>query len=76
MNETDEFDELEIETIAAAHLFEDDNCDERQIDEYGDYGNITPHYHNAGCSGCLIIIIIVLLTIFAPALLIAAIRLK
>lgn len=57
MNETDEFDELEIETIAAAHLFDDDNdCDdERQIDEYGDYGVAANHYHNSGC-GCLTLI--------------------
>ena len=57
MSETDEFDELEIETIAAAHLFDDDtDCDgeDRQIDEYGNYGIVEYHYHNSGC-GCLTI---------------------
>ncbi len=52
MSETDEYDALEIETIAAAHLFEGDDCDEMQIDEYGDYGIVKQHYHNSGC-GCL-----------------------
>jgi len=57
MYETDEFDNLEIKTIAAAHLFDDNDCDEQQIDEYGDYGVAASHHHqNARCSGCLILI--------------------
>lgn len=54
MCEIDEYDELEIETIAAAQLYDGDSgCDsERQIDEYGDYGIVEQHYHNSGC-GCL-----------------------
>lgn len=58
MYETDEYEELEIETITAAQLFDDDSdCDdERQIDEYGDYGIVEHHYHNSGC-GCLTLIL-------------------
>ncbi|MGI8849790.1 MAG: hypothetical protein ACR2HT_06440 [Pyrinomonadaceae bacterium] len=74
MYETDEFDELEIETVAAAHLFDNDNdCDERQIDEYGDYGVAASHqHHNAGCSSCLILISMGLLLAAATALLVLA----
>ncbi len=73
MYETDEFDDLEIETIAAAHLFDDNDCDERQIDEYGDYGvAASHHHHNAGCSGCLIIFSTWLLLPAATILLVLA----
>jgi hypothetical protein len=73
MYETDEFDELEIETIAAAHLFDDDNdCDdERQIDEYGDCGIAAHHYHNSGC-GCLTLISVALSFALVSVLLVLA----
>lgn len=73
MYDTDEFDELEIEIIAAAHLFDDDNnCDdERQIDEYGNYGVTAHHYHNSGCA-CLILIFPALSLATAAALLVLA----
>lgn len=73
MCETDEFDELEIETIAAAHLFNDDNdCDdEQQIEEYGDYGIVEQHYHNSGC-GCLTLISAALSMALAVVLLVLA----
>lgn len=66
MCDTDEFVELEIETIAATHLFDDviDCDDERQIDEYSDFGIASQHYHNSGC-GCL--------TLILPALLFATV---
>lgn len=73
MCEIDEFDELEIETIAAAHLFDDDtDCgDEQQIDEYGDCAITAHHYHNSGC-GCLTLILPALLLAAATALLVLA----
>ncbi len=73
MYETDEFDDLEIETIAAAHLFDDDNnCDEeRQIDEYSDCGTAAHHYHNSGC-GCLTLISVVLSLTLATLLVVFA----
>lgn len=57
MRAIEEYDELEIETIAAAPLFADySNCDdELQIEEYGNYGIAAQHYHNSGC-GCLTLI--------------------
>ena len=73
MYETDEYDELEIETIAAAHLYDDDlDCDsERQLYEYGDYGIVEQHYHNSGC-GCLTLISAALLMVLATVLLVPA----
>ncbi len=57
MYETDGYDELEIETIAAAQLFDDhaDCGDEQHLDEYSDCGIVEHHYHNSGC-GCLTLI--------------------
>jgi hypothetical protein len=51
-------DELDIETIAAAHAYDDvGGCgDEQQIDEYRDYSTAAAHHHNSGC-GCLLPII-------------------
>lgn len=74
MYETDKFENLEIETIAAANVFDDNNdCDERQVGEYGDYGVPAPHHqHNAGCSGCLILISTGLLLAVATGLLVLA----
>ncbi len=73
MYETDDFDELEIETITAAHLFDDDNdCnDERQIDEYSDCGIAAHHYHNSGC-GCLTLISVALSMALVAVLLVLA----
>ncbi len=73
MCETDEYDELEIETIAAAQLYDDDiDCDdERQIDEYSDCGIVEHHYHNSGC-GCLTFISAALSMALAAALLVLA----
>ena len=74
MYETDEFDDLEIETIAAAQLFEDDECeDEHFIDEYGDYA-AEPHHHHqttAG-SGCLTTISVGIFLAIGAALLVLA----
>ncbi len=55
----DEFDELEIETIAAAQscYADDDGCGgEQQIDEYCDYSVAAAHHLNTGC-GCVLPII-------------------
>ncbi len=74
MYETDEFDELEIETIAAPHLFDEDNndCDDEQkIDEYGDCGIAAHHYHNSGC-GCLTLISVALSFALVTVLLVLA----
>lgn len=73
MCETDEYDELEIETIAAAQLFDDDiDCDsDMQIEEYGDYGIIEQHYHNSGY-GCLTLISAGLSMTLAAVLLVLA----
>lgn len=73
MYEIDEYDELEIETIAAGHLFDDDiDCDsEMQIEEYGDYGIVEQHYHNSGC-GCLTLISGALSMALAAVLLVLA----
>lgn len=76
MDETNEFNELEIETIAAAQLFEEDYCNDEQIDECRDYEIVTPHYQNTGSSCCLLVILIVLLTIAFPVLLAAAFQIK
>ncbi len=72
MCDTDEFDELELEAIVTAHLSEDDECDERQIDEYGDYRLAAHPCHNAGGGGCLTIIAIGLLFAVGLLLLIPA----
>ena len=73
MCETDEYDELNIETITAAQLFDDDSdCgDERQIDEYCDYGIVEQHYHNSGCD-CLTLISAALSMAMAAVLLVMA----
>ncbi len=74
MNETDEFDDLEIETIAAAQLFEDDECeDEHFIDEYGDYAAAAHHHHHTTAgSGCLTAISVGILLAIGAALLVLA----
>ncbi len=74
MNEIDEFDDLEIETIAAAQLFEDGECgDEHFIDEYGDYAATAHHHHHTATgSGCLTIVSVGILLAIGAALLVLA----
>ncbi len=73
MCDTDEFDELEIETIAAAELFDDDiDCGgEWQIDEYADCEINAHHYHDSGC-GCVVLIFPALSLAIAAVLLVSA----
>jgi len=61
----DDFDELEIETMAAAQIYEtDDNCGgEQDFDEYDNYGTVSGgshHHHHCnspqGEGGCLVLI--------------------
>ncbi len=70
----DEFDELELETIAAAHLDDKDNdCDdEQQIDEYGDY-NVAAHHRYNNKGGCLILVATYFLFVASVLLLILVI---
>lgn len=77
----DEFDELEIETIAAAHYYDDDNhcLDEGEsIDEYDSVCETNSarhvHYHQHSGGGCLIIVLTgVVFTIFAATHVILAV---
>lgn len=79
----DDFDELEIETIAAAHYYDgEDHCPDEH-DGTHEYDNICEtdstrhghyHQHASGSSGCLIIVLTgVVLTICAATLLVLAV---
>ena len=55
MDEFEDFDILEIETSDAAFIYDEFKCvEEREIDEYGDYGITANHYYKS-CYGCLIL---------------------
>lgn len=78
----DEFDELEIETIAAAHYYDDEDHCLDEDDDINEYGSICGtdsarrgHYHrHASGSGCLIIVLTgVVIAICAGTLLILAV---
>ena len=78
----DEFDELEIETIAAAHYYDDEDHCLDECDDIDEFDNICEtdstrrgHYHqHASGSGCLIIVLTgVVFTICAATLLILAV---
>lgn len=73
MCDADEFDELEIETIATVHLFDDetDCSDLEQTGEFSDCKTVANHYHNSGC-GCLTLILPTVLLAITAVLLVLA----
>ncbi len=79
----DEFDELEIETIAAAHYYDDEDHCLDEGDGIDEFDNICEtdstrhghyHQHNSGGGGCLIIVLTgVVITICTASLLVLSV---